>query len=80
MTIEIVRDTLFWCSIINLGLLLWWVFIFIAAHDWVYRIHSRWFTISTEKFDSIHYAGMAFFKICIFFFNLVPYFALRIAG
>ncbi len=80
MTVEIIRDTLFWCSVINLGLLLWWGLIFVTAHDWVYQIHSRWFAITKENFDAIHYAGMAFFKIGIFMFNLVPYFALRIAG
>jgi hypothetical protein len=36
--------------------------------------------LSVERFDAIHYAGMLFFKICIFLFNIVPYFALRIVG
>lgn len=80
MTLEEIRATLAWCSVINIGLLLWW-FVFIAfAHDWVYKMHSRWFNIPVEKFDVIHYAGIAFFKISIFLFNLVPYFALRIVG
>ena len=80
MTLEIIRDTFAWCSVINIGLLLWW-FLFIAlAHDWVYRMHSKWFKIPVEKFDTIHYAGITFFKISIFLFNLVPYFALRIVG
>ncbi len=80
MTLEEIRATLAWCSVINIGLLLWW-FVFIAfAHDWVYKMHSRWFNIPIEKFDAIHYAGIAFFKISIFLFNLVPYFALRIVG
>mgnify|MGYP001395686625 CR=1 FL=1 len=80
MTLEIIRDTFAWCSVINIGLLLWWVLIIIFAHDWIYRIHSKWFKISVEKFNAIHYAGIAFFKISIFLFNLVPYFALRIVG
>ncbi len=80
MTLEEIRATLAWCSVINIGLLLWW-FVFIAfAHDWVYKMHSKWFNIPVEKFDAIHYAGIAFFKISIFLFNLVPYFALRIVG
>ena len=80
MTIEIVRDAFLWCAVINMGLLLWWFSFFIMAHDWMYRLHSKWFDLSIEKFDSIHYAGMAFFKIGIFLFNLVPYFALRIVS
>jgi hypothetical protein len=80
MTVEIIRDVLAWCTVINFALLLWWFMFFSLARDWVYRVHTRWFRISEEKFDAIHYAGMAFFKICIFVFNLVPYLALRIAG
>ncbi len=80
MTIDLVRDVLLWCFIINAGILLWWFLLFSWAHDWVYRFHGKWFKLSVEKFDTIHYAAMAFFKICIFVFNIVPYFALCIAG
>ena len=80
MTIEMIRETLLWCSIINMGLLLWWFLFFSLAHDWLFRYHSRWFSLSIERFDSIHYIGMAVFKLGIFLFNLVPYIALRIVG
>ena len=62
MTIEIIRDALAWCTVINWVLLLWWLLFFIMAHDWMYRIHSKWFNLSVDKFDAIHYAGMALFK------------------
>jgi len=78
MTIEIVQDLLLWCAIINFGLLLWWFLFITLAHDWTYRLHSRWFKLSVEQFDAVHYAGIALFKLSIFFFNLVPYFALLI--
>ena len=80
MTVEMIRDVLAWCTVINIGLLLWWLSFFTLAHDWLYRFHGKWFKLSVERFDAIHYAGMAFFKICIFLFNLVPYLALRIVG
>jgi hypothetical protein len=80
MTIEILRAFLGWSALINLGLLYGWFLFFISAHDWMYRLHSKWFNLSGERFDSIHYAGMAFFKISILLFNLVPYLALWIAG
>ena len=78
MTVDVVRDVLGWCAIINMGLLLWWFLFMTIAHDWVYRVHGKWFGLSLESFDSIHYAGMAFYKICILLFNIVPYLALRI--
>ena len=78
MTVETIRDVLGWCAVINLGLLLWWFLSFMLAHDWIYRIHAKWFKLPVERFDSVHYSGMAFYKICIFLFNIVPYLALRI--
>jgi hypothetical protein len=80
MTIEMLREFLGWSTLINLGLLYWWFLFFMFAHDWMYQLHSKWFNLSVERFDSIHYAGMAFFKISIFLFNLAPYLALWIAG
>ncbi len=80
MTIDLVRDALLWCFIINIGILLWWFLFFSLAHNWVYQFHGKWFKLSVEKFDAIHYASMAFYKICIFVFNIVPYFALCIVG
>ena len=80
MTFEIIRDVLAWCSVINVGLLLFWALGFMLAHDLIYRIHGKWFKLSAERFDAFHYSGMGFFKIGIILFNIVPYFALRIAG
>jgi hypothetical protein len=80
MTLETIRSFLAWCSLINLVLLLFWFAYFALAHDWLYRIHSRWFGIPVERFDAIHYGAMAGFKLGVILFNLVPYLALRIVG
>ncbi len=78
MTIELLRDTLAWCAVINIGLLLWWYLFITFAHDWTYRWHTKWFKMSIDTFDAVHYGGMGLFKIGIFLFNLAPYLALRI--
>ena len=80
MTVQIVRDTLLWCSIINIAFLLWWFLVLTFAHDWVYRMHSKWFKLSPESFDAIHYAAIAFYKLCIFLFYIIPYIALHIVA
>ena len=80
MSPEMLRDVLAWCSLVNLVLLTVWGLGFLAARDWMHRLHGRWFRLSNDAFDTVHYAGMAFFKICILVFNLVPYLALRIIG
>ena len=80
MTVEVIRDALLWCFIINMGLLLWWFAFLTFAHDWVYRVHSRWYKLSEERFDAIHYTGILLFKVGVFAFNLVPYLALLIVA
>ena len=69
-----------WMTLINLVLLVSWLLMFIIAHDWIYILHRRWFTISVERFDAIHYSGMALFKSLFTLFNLAPYIALRIVA
>ena len=80
MSIAIVRKVLLWCTVINYGVLLVWWLCFLFAHEWMYGLHSRWFHVSVEQFDALHYAGMALYKIGILLFNLVPSIALRLVG
>jgi len=74
------RDALLWCAVINYGVLLIWFLFFILAHDWMHRFHSKWFRLSVEQFDALHYGGMSVYKLGILLLNLVPYVALRIVG
>ncbi len=78
MSIEFARDFLFWSFVVNYGVLLGWFLAFVIGHDWMLRLHGRWFRLSEEHFDSIHYAGMALYKVGVLLFNVAPYVALRI--
>jgi len=78
MTIELIRDVLAWCSVINFSILLLWFMLFSFAYNWLYKLHSKCFTLSEAKFDTIHYSGMGFYKLCILLFIFVPYLAIRI--
>jgi hypothetical protein len=78
MSIEMLRDALLWCGVINYAILLWWFLLFLLAHDWAYRLTSKWFRLSVELFDAMQYAGIALYKLGIILFNLVPYVALQI--
>lgn len=66
-----------WCALINYSLLLLWFFVFSLAHDWLFRLHSRWFSLTVGQFDLINYGGVGLYKLLIFVFNLAPYLALR---
>ena len=80
MNIELAREFLLYCTIINFGILMVWFAFFALARDWVHRLHGRWFRLSAEQFDAAHYTGMAIFKIGIILFNLVPLVVLYIMG
>ncbi len=78
MNIETLQSFLGWCTFFNSGLLLVWLLSFWLAHDWIYRSHCKLCKLSVETFDSIHYSGMAYYKISIFMLNLAPYLALHV--
>jgi hypothetical protein len=80
MTIDVTRTFLMWCTIVNYGILFVWFGVFVFAHDLMQRIHGRWFDLSRNQFDALHYGGMSIFKICIMLFNLVPFVVLTILG
>jgi hypothetical protein len=80
MTINQLEEALLWCVGINYALLLIWAGIFVYAHDWMYRIHTRWFRLSFETFDTLHYAGLTIYKLGIILLNLVPLVALYLSS
>jgi len=41
MTMELLRGTLAWSAVLNMGILLWWFLFITFADDWVYKMHSR---------------------------------------
>jgi len=77
MNIDLIREILGWSALINYAILLFWFLFFTLAHDWMYYFHGKWFTLSIEHFDAIHYLSMAFYKLSIFLLFLVPYLVLR---
>jgi len=79
ITIENLRILLGWCSVINMMILLVWFLAFVFARNLVFKMHTRMFRISEERFDEIHYTMMGYYKIAWFLFNLLPYLVLRFA-
>ena len=74
------KTILLWCAVINYGILLLWFGLFVFAHDLLHRIHARWFKLSVEAFDALHYGLMGAYKLGILLLNLVPLLALVIAA
>lgn len=76
MTLQETKAFLLWCALFNYGILLAWFGLFTLAHDKVRRLHGRWFRLTPEHFDAVHYAGMATYKIGVLLLNVVPLAAL----
>ncbi len=77
MTAELLRDVLAWCSVINIIILGAWFLGFIYYHRELLKFHRRWFKLSIENFDAMHYVCMGIYELLILIFNLVPYLVLR---
>ena len=80
MTPNELKYVLLWCVALNYATLFVWFGAFVLAHDWMYGLHGRWFKISVETFDAIHYVCLAIYKIGILLFNLVPLIALYVSS
>jgi len=76
MNPDAIKELLLYCLAVNYAILIIWFGIFSLAHDYMYRLHSRWFRFSAETFDALHYASMAFYKIAIIMLNIAPLVAL----
>lgn len=76
MNIALLRDFLLACTVINYAILCTWFVVFCTMHDALFQLHFRWFRLSEENFDALHYQGMSIYKIGIMLLNLIPFLAL----
>lgn len=67
-----------WTTLINYGILILWFLIYLLAGKQIYRLHSKWFPMSEERFHSNMYGGMMIYKVGIMLFSLVPLIVLHI--
>ena len=78
MDIEMLTAFFGWCSVINLGILIYWVCFLRFCPNWTYEYSIKWISVSREQFNAIHFSLIGGFKLAVFLLNIVPYFALRI--
>ena len=67
-------------TLLNYAIVTVWFLVFVYGHEALYRLHTRWFRLSPQDFDKIHYSAMAIYKIGVLLLNLVPLIALAIVG
>jgi hypothetical protein len=78
MTIFQIRELLGLCLVINLVLMTISFLLLTLARGWVYKMHSKWFSISEPQFNTIAYSSLGVYKILVFMFNIVPWIAVCI--
>src|SRR5512137_1228036 len=76
--LDVIAGILLRCFLGGMVLLTVWFAWFVFAGDWIYRVHSQWFQVSRQAFDTIHYAGMAVTKIVNILFFLLPWIAIKL--
>ncbi len=66
------------CFVLGVLLLLISFGVFLLADDWAHGFHAKWFGVSKYEFGLMYYYGMAYMKICVILFFLLPYITIRL--
>ena len=78
MTIETITTFLGWCSVINIGVLLFSTLMMIVVRDFAIKLHSSLFGVNPEELPIIYFQYLGNYKIAIIILNIVPYIALKL--
>lgn len=71
-----IQTFLGWCSVINIGLLLFSAIIVVLFRNQVSQLHAKIFNINKEDVLHAYFQYLAQYKILIIVLNIVPYFAI----
>jgi len=80
MDIQFWTVFLLWCTIINVGLLIFIAFWQMVAPGLLFRTQSLFFPMEREKFNYVFYLFLGIYKALFLVFNLVPLIVLLIIG
>ena len=69
-----------WCTVINSAMLLFATLSLSLFRPTVKRIHHSMMGVPQVDLDGIYFKYLAYYKIAILIFNLVPYLALLIVA
>ncbi len=78
--LDVIAGILIRCFLGGLLLLTVWFLCLVFAGDCIYQLHSRWFSIPRQSFDTLHYALMGATKIALILFFMLPWIAIRLVS
>jgi hypothetical protein len=77
MNIETLATFLGWCTLINYALLIVATLVYVAFRELMSGIYSKLFGLASEDFAREYLRYLAYYKILVIVFNLVPWIVLR---
>ena len=80
MNIQLLTEFFLWCTIINVGLLIFIGFWQMIAPGLLFKTQSFFFPMEKEKFTYVFYLFLGIYKAMFLVFNLVPFIVLLIIG
>ena len=72
MSVETLRSFLLWCSVINIGFLALWGLLTIFLFGRLLPFFTRTWGLSADQFSAVNCAGIAFYKMGTWMFNIIP--------
>ena len=78
ISIDTLTVFLGWCTVINIGVLVFTTIALTIIRGPVSSIHSKLFGLNQAELPSTYFQYLGNYKIAILIFNVVPYIALKI--
>ena len=77
---ETFTEFLGWCTIFNILMILVSGIMLLVAREKIIAKHSKMFGVDEKDLPRLYFQFLANYKILILFFNVIPFFALKIMG
>ena len=77
-SMETLAAFLGWCTLINMGMLMFASLMLVSMRGTISKIHGNMFGLEEADLSRAYFQYLAQYKILLFVFNLMPYLALRI--
>ena len=77
-SMQTVREILGWCTVLNIGVLIFSALALMLVGSPIKQLHSKMFGVSEDDLSRAYFRYLSQYKIVILTFNLAPYLALQI--
>lgn len=78
MNFQLIEQFLFWCSLINMGVLMTSFVMILFMRPFIFKTHGKMFGLNEDFINKALYMYMGFYKVLILMFNLIPFIVLKI--